>query len=930
MVAGGIAACSTTPWKGDTGIRPFAFDLWDVHCPSGMRALFERAPGAYTAGITVVVGSGSTDDPPGLEGLAHLVEHLVFRGRDDKDVPLRGRLWQMGASYNAETGYDETTFHAFVPGQSLRDVVKLMSDRLMDPLRRIDEATFLVERDVVRNELRERNETHSFGAAFQAAYATAFPEGHPYRRPVGGSHASLSRITFADAERFVAAHYRPENMTMVVGGDLDLTTSEAFARETLPLAMYGDAQQPRPLAPPPVVAQAAPAVPADASLRRETAPVTAPELWITWTLPGGEGRDFYTAEMWSTITSQNFYWGRLQDNDVANVQLFTSSGVQGGVLIARVLLTEGKHPEESLRQVVAAMPWIGGDELYLETRVRYLKASQLRELAFDAESVIDRSRRRAEYAHLTGGASAYGPLVELIKSITDDEARDLARRYLGPARARAVLVSPLGDDAPPAKAIPAARDLATIVKHEPLSQETLRGLGAVHHVAGLQTMKLDNGLDVVVVRRPGAPVITATLAFHGDRPSAATGVASAAEEAAEIRLEESPGDYGIAYYTSFGMDLSSSIVRAGAANVPRAFDMLQFGTRSLDVDWPSNKFREVRVPLLRRHETSPQGRAERAYWKALFGDNPLGAWPTVDQIVANKAGEIEDWLGRVATPANGVLVVVGDVDATEVENAARDSLARLGRSGPPLPAPLAMQPPARPLGVKALDAADGMIITHRAGASQAALQLGCLLPPADARGDAVHDVVADIVESSLEDELRHHIGSTYGVHAWASTLRGGTSLLTVEANIDNARLPLALTTLREFWRRATTEGVPAEDVRSSRDTLATHHLLRYDTSRAIAAELVDLWNQGWPLTTLDDRPAFYEGVGETQVNALLRVCGANLVVTLTGDEARIRKAVAWRPKPPPEPPKPPPEPPKPEVAPAPPKGDAPLPPSAAP
>jgi len=54
------------------------------------------------------------------------------------------------------------------------------------------------------------------------------------------------------------------------------------------------------------------------------------------------------------------------------------------------------------------------------------------------------------------------------------------------------------------------------------------------------------------------------------------------------------------------------------------------------------------------------------------------------------------------------------------------------------------------------------------------------------------------------------------------------------------------------------------------------------------------------------------------------------VVTLTGDEARIRKAVAWRPKPPPEPPKPPPEPPKPEVAPAPPKGDAPLPPSAAP
>ena len=919
----GAPSCGTTPLNGDTGIRPFAFDLWDVHCPSGLRVLFERAPSAYTAGVTVVVGSGSTEDPPGLEGLAHLVEHLVFRGRDDKDVPFEQRLWEMGASNNAETDFDTTTFHAFLPGQSLRRLVQTASDRLMDPLRRIDEATFLVERDVVRNELRERNETHTFGAAFQEAFGAAFPEGHPYRRPVGGTHESLSRITFADAERFVAAHYRPENMTMVIVGDLDLAKADAFARETLPVALYGDPARARPLPLPPTPAREAPAVPPDAGLRRARAAVTTPELWITWTLPGGAGRDYNVAQLWSAITASNFYFGRFKDDDIASVSLYAEPGVQGTALICRVQLTEGKRPEAALREIVANMPWIGGDEVYLTARVRHLKAALLRELAFDAESVISRSVRRAEHARLTGSASAYGALVDQIKSITDDQASDLAQRYLGPERARAVLVEPLGDDAPAATPIPAARDAATQMKHEPLSQETLRDLGGVRHVGGLLRTKLDNGLEIVVLPRPGAPVVTATLAFHGDRASAGTGLAGAAAEALDYRLEESPSEYGISYWTDVGVDLTSSTVRAGAANVPRGFEMLQFGTRSLGLDWPSDKFREVRVPLLRRHEAAPQGRAARAYWKALFGDHPFGAWPLVDEIVAHKAGEIEDWLERIVTPANGVLVVVGDVDAVQVEDAARDALARLSRSGPALPAPAPVTPPIRPDGVAALDAAPGFIITHRPGASQAELAMGCLLPPVDARRQAAHEIVADLVQSTLHDELRDRLGSTYGVHAWTSTLRGGTSTLKVTANIDNVRLARALATLRAFWRRATTKGFDAEAVRRSRDTMTTNHLLRYESSRALAGELVELWNQGWPLEALDEKPAYYASVGETLVDETLRVCGKNLVVSLTGDEPTIRRAISARPKPSvvPAPPKPTP----PAAAP-----DAPLPPSAAP
>ena len=390
--------------------------------------------------------------------------------------------------------------------------------------------------------------------------------------------------------------------------------------------------------------------------------------------------------------------------------------------------------------------------------------------------------------------------------------------------------------------------------------------------------------------RAGAPVVTGVLAFHGDRTGGGTGLAGAANEALRWRFEESPSDFGILYRTQVDMDLVQSTVGAGAANVPRAFDMLQFGTRSLDVDWPSDKFRETRLPLLRRQEASPHDRGERAFWKALFGDHPFAAWPLVDQIAARKSGEIETWLDHIVTPANGVLVVVGDVDPATVEAAARDSLTRLSGTGPALPAPAAVAPTPTKIGIAALDAASGAIITHRPGATQAELHLGCLLTPAGAREAEADALMADVVQSSLESDLRQQTGATYGVHTWISTLRGGTTIFNLEANIDNGRLRSALWTLRQFWKRFTTEGASADFLRNARDTRTTNLLLSYDTSRALARRLVELWNQGWPLASLDEAAADVAATTDAQVNAVLRTCGDNLVVTVTGDERTIRAA----------------------------------------
>src|SRR5262249_4485911 len=156
-------------------------------------------------------------------------------------------------------------------------------------------------------------------------------------------------------------------------------------------------------------------------------------------------------------------------------------------------------------------------------------------------------------------------------------------------------------------------------------------------------------------------------------------------------------------------------------------------------------------------------------------------------------------------------------------------------------------------------------VTHQPGATQADVEMGCLLPPADARRAAIYDVVADLTSAALTDTLREDTGATYGVHASQATARGGTAALRVSGTIDKGRLPMAMAVLRGFWFDTGSHGVADKYVKLSRDTQAAGHLLRYETSEALVDALVGSWNRGWPLTWIDDEPALFAGVRKADV-----------------------------------------------------------------
>ena len=204
---------------GDLAMELPRFKVRQSVLPSGLRLGVEGGETRGMVAVVTVLGAGSSADPPEREGLAHLVEHLVYHARARSDRASSERLLRLGADYNADTGPDTTRFHEVGPASALPGLLEIAAERLVQPLAGVDEADFERERAIVENELHQRNELGVYGQVMAWMQGALFPSGHPYARPIGGSEATLRRLTLADARNFAAAHYRPSNATPLVVGD---------------------------------------------------------------------------------------------------------------------------------------------------------------------------------------------------------------------------------------------------------------------------------------------------------------------------------------------------------------------------------------------------------------------------------------------------------------------------------------------------------------------------------------------------------------------------------------------------------------------------------------------------------------------------------------------------------------------------------------
>lgn len=313
---------------------------------------------------------GSVDERPGITGLAHLFEHMAFKGtktigtRDyTKEKPLLDKLDQLaqaidaernkgaqadstklrdlmnqfrqtqeetgqlivkdevdeiyskngGTDLNATTANDLTTYYVSLPSNRIELWAFMESERILNPVMR----EFYSERDVVAEERRMRTDTQPFGKLYEQFIATAF-EAHPYQWPVIGWMSDITQVTRAEAEEFYRTHYAPNNAVAAIVGDIK-------PQEVIPFLEKYFGRIPRGVEPPLVRTQE----PEQIGERRVTVEFDAePQLMIGYHKPTLPSYDDYVFDVIDGLLS-NGRTSRLYTKLVKEKQLATSVSTGG-------------------------------------------------------------------------------------------------------------------------------------------------------------------------------------------------------------------------------------------------------------------------------------------------------------------------------------------------------------------------------------------------------------------------------------------------------------------------------------------------------------------------------------------------------------------------------------------------------------------------
>lgn len=202
-----------------TGPRPAQEKPIQYQLANGMTVIIKPDRRAPTAVHMVYVRVGAMDEVDGTTGVAHVLEHMLFKGTKDVGVgEFSRRVAALGGRENAFTTRDQTAYFQQIPKERLEDVMKLEADRFANNT--WPDAEFKRELEVVKEERRSRTEDNPRSQLFEQLSAVTF-QASPYRRPVVGWMNDLEALTPDDAREFYRRWYVPANAAVIVAGDVD-------------------------------------------------------------------------------------------------------------------------------------------------------------------------------------------------------------------------------------------------------------------------------------------------------------------------------------------------------------------------------------------------------------------------------------------------------------------------------------------------------------------------------------------------------------------------------------------------------------------------------------------------------------------------------------------------------------------------------------
>lgn len=662
----------------------------EFRLPNGLRVIVQTDHAAPVVAVNIWYHVGSRNEPTGRTGFAHLFEHLMFQGSENyRDEYFRPFELVGTTDRNGSTAFDRTNYYQTVPTPALDLALWMESDRMGHLLGAIDQKTLDEQRGVVQNEKRQRY-GQPYGLVMDRLYGAVFPAGHPYHHLPIGSMADLEAASLGDVKGWFKSWYGPNNATLVLSGDIDLATAKEKVTK-----YFGD------IAPSATIAPAGANVPKHLANTRELFPDKVPHVAIyrAWAAPGARDPDSMPAQILARILGGSMA-SRLRARLVQKDEVATdaTAGLQehelAGMFVVAVTLRDGVNPtkveglvDEEIRRLIHKGP--SADEI---DRVRASLSTAYINTLPRASNRADLLNQCATY---TGRPDCWKDDLAALAAATPESLRAVAERWL--SRGSHTIVVTRSDTpaaAGPETAEPVVKRTAMIVppadprfKALPTGVDRASGPPKVTELPNfklppLQRATLSNGMQVVLIERHSAPLVSLALTFPSG--AAAQDIASGAPgtraEMAIQMLLRGAGAYdalglsarmeqlGISILPSLSREFAGLIYGGKSSNLAEGLDLL--GDVLLRPTFDANELERLRRQNIAgvQAKRSSAGRAiGRVLPSLLYGaDHPFGQVANESDYANIRREDLVAFMQQRMDPKGALVAVAGDTTLAEI------------------------------------------------------------------------------------------------------------------------------------------------------------------------------------------------------------------------------------------------------------------------
>lgn len=392
---------------------------------NGLHVILHQDRTAPVVAVSVMYHVGSKDEETDRTGFAHFFEHLLFEG--SKNIK-RGEFMKLvssnGGQNNANTSQDRTFYYEVFPSNQLELGLWLESERMLHPV--INEIGVKTQNEVVKEEKRMRIDNAPYGKFTDKIFSHLFAS-HPYRWPIIGSAAHLDAAKLEEFKAFFKKYYVPNNAVLVIAGDLDVAKTKGLVKQYFNEVPKGE----------PVVKKqfVLPEITKEIIDTAYDANIQIPAIFAAYRVPGMKTRESKVLGMISSILSgggSSRLSTKMVDDKKTAVQVaaFNYSLEDYGAYITLALPNNNTPLNDLLKDIDVEVARLQTD-LISESDYKKLQNKFENEYVSANSKMIGVAENLADgYTFHNKDTNDLNKELDVIKSITREEIRDVAKKYL--------------------------------------------------------------------------------------------------------------------------------------------------------------------------------------------------------------------------------------------------------------------------------------------------------------------------------------------------------------------------------------------------------------------------------------------------------------------------------------------------------------------